>query len=75
MSYRIFFYPHYQVGNNSVGGGIVVSKVADGGPASKEDGLKIYDVILKVKYVRFFTTRLLSIKSLSRVFFEMASFS
>lgn len=53
----------------------MVSKVADGGPASKEDGLKIYDVILKVKYVRFFTTRLLSIKSLSRVFFEMASFS
>lgn len=47
----------------------MVSKVADGGPASKEDGLKIYDVILKVKYVRFFTTRLLSIKiSLARVF-------
>lgn len=27
----------------------MVSKVADGGPASKEDGLKVQDRILKVR--------------------------
>lgn len=32
----------------------MVLKVVDGGLVLKEDGLKIYDVILKVKYVRFF---------------------
>lgn len=32
----------------------MVSKVADGGPASKEDGLKIQDVILKVRMGEFF---------------------
>jgi len=37
-----------EVGNNTASGGIVVSKVADGGPASKEDGLKVQDRILKV---------------------------
>ena len=46
FTFRRFY---YQVGNNSVGGGIVVSKVADGGPASKEEGLKVHDRILKVR--------------------------
>ena len=49
-----FLYFHYQVGSsNSLGGGIVVSKVADGGPASKEDGLKVQDKILKVSARNF----------------------
>ena len=29
----------------------MVSKVADSGPASKEDGLKVQDIILKVESV------------------------
>lgn len=43
----------------------MVSKVADGGPASKEDGLKIQDKILKVSARNFlantppFTARVL----------------
>ncbi|XP_067025056.1 E3 ubiquitin-protein ligase PDZRN3-like isoform X1 [Acropora muricata] len=37
-----------EVGNSLSGGRIVVSKVADGGPASKSNGLKAQDVILKV---------------------------
>lgn len=32
----------------------MVSKVADGGPASKEDGLKVQDTILKVRTGNFF---------------------
>lgn len=43
----------------------MVSKVADGGPASKEDGLKVQDKILKVSARNFrahpplFTARVL----------------
>jgi len=43
----------------------VVSKVADGGPASKEDGLKVQDKLLKVRTRNFlanpppFTARVL----------------
>ena len=36
----------------------MVSKVADGGPASKEDGLKVQDRILKVRTGTSSQTRL-----------------
>lgn len=40
----------YQVGSKSVGGsGIVVSKIAEGGPAAKAGGLRVHDRIMKVK--------------------------
>lgn len=39
----------YQVGSKSVGGsGIVVSKIAEGGPAAKAGGLRVHDRIMKV---------------------------
>lgn len=39
----------YQVGNKSVGGsGIVVSKIAEGGPAAMFGGLRVHDRIMKV---------------------------
>lgn len=48
LSLNVAFILLYQVGNSLSGGRIVVSKVADGGPASKSNGLKAQDVILKV---------------------------
>lgn len=52
----------------------MVLKVVDGGLVLKEDGLKIYDVILKVKYVRFFIICFFLIKFFLCVFFEMVFF-
>lgn len=44
----------------------MVSKVADGGPASKEHGLRVQDIILKVGLGKLSSARLLSKRTFPR---------